>query len=66
MAQPFRRRLPISAEAASDCSRRRLDSSLSSGGAKTGELNTLDTSVGGVEERDGLEADVALDAEPDC
>lgn len=63
MAHPLRSRLPISEEALSDCSRRRLDSSVSAGGAKTGELRVLDTSVGGVDERDICEPDVRLDDE---
>jgi hypothetical protein len=45
-------RWPIAADASSDCSRLRLLSSVSTGGANTGELKVLDTSVGGV---DGLE-----------
>jgi len=49
MAQPLRRRLPISAEAVSDCCRRRRISSVSAGRAKVGELRVLETSVGGVE-----------------
>jgi len=51
IAHPLSNRFPISAEAASDCCLRRIDSSVSTGGAKTGELRVLETSVGGVEER---------------
>jgi len=45
-------RLPISAEAKSDCARRRIVSCGSGGGANVGELSVLDTSVGGVETRE--------------
>lgn len=49
----------------SDCSRRRLDSSVSAGGAKTGELRELESSVGGVEDLEGRDSEAALDAEPE-
>jgi len=55
--------LPISAEALSDCSRRRSDSSVSMGGANTGELRALDISVGGVEEREMCEVNVLDESE---
>jgi len=45
-------RLPISVEAWSDCSRRRLISSVSARGANVGELKLLDISVGGVDDRE--------------
>lgn len=51
-AQPLSRRFPISEEARSDCSRRRLLSGVSTGSANVGELGTSDTSVAGVEDRD--------------
>ena len=53
MAHPFNKRLPISADAMSLCWRRRIDSGVSTGGAKVGELKVLENSVGGVEAREG-------------
>lgn len=50
IAHPCSRRFPISAEARSDCSRRRRLSGVSTGGAKVGELSPLDSSVGGVDD----------------
>jgi len=55
--------LPISDEAISDCSRRYRVSSVSIGGANTGELRALDMSVGGVEEREMWEVDVLDESE---
>lgn len=52
IAHPFKRRFAISAEAASDCSRQRIDSAVSTGGAKVGELKALEISVGGVDDLD--------------
>ena len=49
--------MPISADAASDCSRRRRVSSVMTGDTNTGELGTLETSVGGVEGRETRESD---------
>ena len=48
MAQPLKRRLPISIEAASDCCRRLIESSVSAGMSKVGELGR--SSVGGVDD----------------
>jgi hypothetical protein len=66
IAQPLSILLPISAEAMSDCSLLRRVSSDSGGSAKTGELRVLDTSVGGVDMREGgfeLVPDVVKDVE---
>jgi len=52
IAHPFRRRFPISEDAWSDCWRLRIVSSVSTGGAKVGELRVLDISVGGVDGRE--------------
>lgn len=52
MAQPLKRRLPISAEAKSDCCRRLIESSVSAGMAEAGEPGTSASSVGGVEDRE--------------
>jgi hypothetical protein len=60
MAQPFKRRFPISAEAVSDCWRRLALSSVSAGSANVGELNELDTSVAGVEGCETWELDDTL------
>lgn len=56
-------RCPIAADAASDWSRRRLLSSVSAGSANMGELRVLDTSVGGVDDRDNWELDETLAVE---
>ncbi len=61
IAQPCSKRLPSSAEAMSDCSRRRRLSSVSGGKTKIGELRPLETSVGGVEVRVICDADDALE-----
>lgn len=63
IAQPFKRRLPISEDALSDWSRRRLLSSVSGGNSKVGELRVLDTSVGGVEAREIRDPDETLGEE---
>lgn len=60
IAHPFNRRLPISADAVSLCCIRYRDSAVSGGNSKSGELALLETSVGGVEDRDGGE--LLLDA----
>lgn len=52
IAQPFSKRLPISVEAVSDCSLRRLDSSVSGGRTKSSKLDSSESSVGGVEARE--------------
>lgn len=54
IAHPFNKRLPISVDALSDCSRRRLLSGVSGGGANVGELRAAETSVGGVEDREAV------------
>lgn len=60
IAQPLSIRFPISAEAVSDCCLRRKISSVSIGGANVGELRVLETSVGGVEDRDKWPLDALL------
>lgn len=60
MAHPCSKRLPISADAVSLCCLRNRDSAVSGGGSKLGELALLETSVGGVVDRDGGE--LLLDA----
>lgn len=51
-SRTFRRRAPISDDAASACWRRRALSAVSTGRANVGELSPLDISVGGVEVRE--------------
>jgi hypothetical protein len=58
MAHPLRSRFPISADAASDCCRRRWDSTVSI--AKIGDPEVLDISVGGVEIREASELEETL------
>ena len=53
-------RLPISAEAMSDCCLLRKTSAISTGGANVGELGAWDTSVGGVEVLEGVALDMLL------
>ncbi len=63
MVHPLSRRLPISVDALSDCSRRRRLSAVSGGSANVGELSELDISVGGVDVPDRRESEEALDVE---
>jgi len=63
IAQPFKSFFPISDDALSDCSRRRLVSAVSGGGEKIGELSASDISVGGVDDRDMCDSDEGLDEE---
>lgn len=63
IAQPFSRRFPISVDAWSDCWRRRITSSVSTGGAKVGELRELDKSVGGVDGREPCDVEEKVEDE---
>lgn len=51
-------RLPISADAVSDCCRLLKTSAMSIGGANVGELSAWETSVGGVDVLEGVALDV--------
>ena len=61
IAHPFKSLFPISDDALSDCSRRRLVSTVSGGGANIGELSASDISVGGVDDREMCDSDEGLD-----
>jgi hypothetical protein len=61
IAHPFKSFFPISDDALSDCSRRRLVSAVSGGGANIGELKASDISVGGVDDREMYDSDEGLD-----
>ena len=53
MAQPCKRSFPISEDALSDCARRSRVSSVSGGNTNSGDSDLMDSSVGGVEAREG-------------
>ena len=63
MAHPFKSFFPISDDALSDCSRRRLVAAVSGGGANIGELSASDISVGGVDDREMYDSDEGFDEE---